>query len=545
MRADGPLFSVVMPVFNPSPIWLEAAIESVLAQTYPRWELCIADDSSTNPEVRALLERFSQQDPRIRVIFREANGHIAAASNTALAEATGDFVALLDHDDELSSHALACVAEAISRNPGVALLYSDEDKIDENGQRYDPYFKCDFNYELFLAQNMISHLGVYRKAVVDAVGGFREGFEGSQDYDLALRVLEHSGAQNIVHIPRVLYHWRATPGSTARDSGEKAYSVTAARRSVQEHLTRSGRGGLVSPAPMAPMHHRVRYALPDVLPLVSIVIPTRDRADLLSVCLESLFSVTHYPNYEVIVIDNGSSEAATHDLFARLPQDRARVIRDEAPFNFSRLNNLAANAAQGAVIVLMNNDIQVTTPDWIEEMLSFALQPDIGCVGAKLWYPDRRLQHGGVITGIGGVAGHAHKFLPDGHPGYFNRAVLHQSFSAVTAACLMVRRAVWDQVGGLDESLTVAFNDVDLCLRIREAGYRNVWTPYAEMIHHESASRGMEDTPERIARFETEIQFMKARWADKLLRDPAYNPNLTLDLEDFGLAWPPQRALES
>lgn len=535
-----PKISVVMPVYNAPLKFLEEAVNSVRGQLYDNWELCIADDASTDLSIRPFLEALEKQDSRIKVVYRTDNGHISAASNSALAIATGDFVALLDNDDLLPAHALYHVAKAVLANTDAAIIYSDEDKISASGQRFGPYFKCEFNYELFLAQNMVSHLGVYRRDLLEKVGGFREGYEGSQDYDLALRVLECVKPVQIVHVPRVLYHWRAIPGSTALDVGEKSYAVDASRRSVKEHLLRSGRGGDVSPAPEALLHNRIRYPLTDDLPFVSIVIPTRDKSDLLSICLHSLLEKTTYSNYEVIIVDNGSVEEATLQLFERLPKNKVRVIYDGSPFNYSKLNNLAVKESRGDVICLMNNDIEIITPDWLEEMLSFANQPDIGCVGARLWFPNEQMQHGGVVLGIRGVAGHSHKFLRKGHTGYFGRGILHQSMSAVTGACLVVRRKVWDEVHGLDESLPVGFNDVDFCLRVKELGYRNIWTPYAEMYHHESASRGDENTFEKQMRFQNEVAIMKERWGEALLHDPAYSPNLTLDYQDFSFAWPPR-----
>ncbi|EXJ15982.1 glycosyltransferase [Imhoffiella purpurea] len=538
-----PLVSVVMPVYEPPVALLDAAIRSVRDQIYPHWELCIADDASPNAEVRALIERHMAEDARVKAVFRAENGHISAASNDALALATGDFIALLDHDDLLAEHALFWVAETIVSRPGVGLIYSDEDKITEDGRRYDPYFKCDLNQELLLAQNMISHLGVYRRRLVEEVGGFRLGFEGSQDYDLALRVLEHLDSDQVHHIPRVLYHWRSIAGSTALAVHEKSYATAAARRAVGEHLERLGRDAEVTPAPGAPVYSRVRYALPDPLPSVSILILTRDRADLLETCIGSILSLSTYPDFEILVVDNGSVEPRTKRLFSLLPSDRVRVIADDRPFNFSALNNVAARAARGEMLCLLNNDIEVLTPDWLEEMVSFAARPDVGCVGARLWYPDGRLQHGGALLGVGGVANHAHLFAARGDFGYFGRAVLHQEFSAVTAACLTIRRSVYEEVGGMDEDLAVAFNDIDFCLRVRQAGYRNLWTPYAELNHHESASRGAEVTPEQQARFVGEVERMRARWGDALIEDPAYSPNLTLDHVDFSLAWPPRVAL--
>jgi glycosyltransferase involved in cell wall biosynthesis len=535
-----PLISVVMPVYNTPPAILRATIESVRAQVYANWQLCIADDASTMPHVRKLLENYARQDTRIRVAYRESNGHIVAASNSALELAAGDFIALLDHDDLLHPLALHYVAEAIALNPDAGLVYTDEDKIDGQGNRYAPYFKCEMNYELMLSQNMICHLAVYRRSLFEELGGFREGFEGAQDYDLALRVIERLTPEQIVHIPRVLYHWRAMTGSTALSADEKPYAVQAARKAVAEHLSRRGLRAEVLSAPEAPAMNRVRFALPEPTPLVSIIIPTRDRADLLSICVDSILAKTTYPNFEIIIVDNGSVEPTTFALFARLPESRVRILRDESPFNFSALNNRAAREARGAMLCLMNNDIEIVTPDWLEEMVSFAALPDVGAVGARLWYPDGRLQHGGVVLGVGGVAGHSHKFVPRGKPGYFCRAVLHQAFSAVTAACLVVRKSIFEQVGGLDEELEVAFNDIDFCLRVRQAGYRNVWTPFAEMIHHESASRGHETTPDKQRRFQKEITCMRERWQEVLRHDPAYSPNLTLEAENFDIAWPPR-----
>lgn len=537
---EHPLISVVMPVYNPPLDLLDQAIRSVRAQIYPHWELCIADDASPDASVGKLLRQHAEEDERIRILFRKENGHISAASNSALELASGEFVALMDHDDLLPEQALYWVVDTINRHPDAQLIYSDEDKITASGDRYDPYFKCEFNRELLLAQNMISHLGVYRHSMLSRLGGFREGFEGSQDYDLALRFLESISPQQVVHIPRVLYHWRAIPGSTALSSGEKNYASDAGRRAVEEHLQRIGVAAQVVPATQAPTMNRVRYGLPAREPMVSILIPTRDRADLLAQCIASIQARSSWKKYEILVVDNGSVEAETFELFESIRSDRVRVLRSDSPFNFSALNNLAGRDARGEVICLLNNDIEVLTSDWMEEMLGFALQPDIGCVGARLWYPNGQLQHGGVLLGVGGVANHAHKQLSRNVPGYFGRAVLHQAFSAVTAACLMVRKEVFDQVGGLDEQLAVAFNDIDFCLRVRERGYRNVWTPYAEFVHHESVSRGAEDSPEKQARFESEVRFMQERWGEALKTDPAYSPNLTLQSMDFSLAWPPR-----
>ena len=535
-----PLISVVMPVYEAPLAYLDEAIRSVRKQLYPAWELCIADDASPSKEVRAMLERHAEEDQRIKVVFREENGHIAAASNSALSSATGDFIALLDQDDLLPEHALFCVAVEILANSELGLIYSDEDKVDSLGNRFGPYFKCEYNPELMLAHNMIAHLGVYRRDHVDAVNGFRLGVDGAQDYDLALRVIERLTPQQIKHVPRVLYHWRAHKGSTALSGDQKLYAPEAGRRVVADHLARCGVRADVIEAPDIPGMNRVRFALPEELPLVSIVIPTRDKVDLLKDCLDSIFSRTTYAAYEVILVDNGSKTPETLSYLDSLPKQRVRIVRQDTPFNFSSLVNAGVQRAQGDIVCLMNNDITVVTHDWLEELVSFAVQPGIGCVGGRLWYPDYTLQHGGVILGTGGVAGHAHKYLDRASAGYFGRAKLHQSLSAVTGALLMVRRSVFEAVDGFDETLRVAFNDVDFCIRVREAGYRNIWTPFAEFIHHESKSRGADDVPEKRVRFMLEVFSMRSRWARELDDDPAYSPNLTQVYEDFSLAWPPR-----
>ncbi|MFL9952501.1 glycosyltransferase family 2 protein [Paraburkholderia nemoris] len=534
-----PRISVVMPTYNADPLWLAEAIDSVRNQIYPHWELCIADDASTSPKVRPLLERYMQEDARIRVVFREKNGHISAASNSALALVTSDWVGLLDHDDILAQHALYCVAKEIVRRPDARLIYSDEDKIDVNGRRHDPYFKCDMNIDLFYSHNMISHFGVYQKHLLDEIGGFRVGLEGSQDYDLALRCLERVGPESIVHVPRVLYHWRVHPSSTAASGDAKPYAVVAGERALNEHFARRGIDGSVEGLAYG---YRARYRLPERRPLVSLIIPTRNGVNLLKQCIDSIRTRTTYAPYEIIVVDNGSDEKATLDyLHGLLSADNIRVIRDDRPFNYSALNNSAIASANGEIVGLINNDIEVISDTWLNEMVSLAIQPGVGAVGAKLLYPDGKIQHAGVVAGMGGVAGHAHRLFPRDSFGYFSRNALISSFSAVTAACLIVRKAIYEQVGGLNDiELAVAFNDVDFCLRVREAGYRNVWTPYAELYHHESATRGSEDSPEKKARFAREVAYMHERWGDSLEQDPAYSPNLALDRTDFSLAWPPR-----
>ena len=538
-----PLISVVMPVYNPPLNMLEDAIRSVQGQLYPNWELCIADDASTDVGVHKLLQRYAENDSRIKVVFRKENGHISAASNSALELVSGEYVALLDNDDLLREHALFWVADAIVANPTAGLIYSDEDKIEESGRRYDPYFKPDWNPDLFLSHNMICHLGVYRTDLVRQLGGFREGYEGAQDYDLALRCTEQLAHHQIVHIPRVLYHWRSHPGSTAQAGSEKNYALLAGERALNDHFARAQ---VAAKAELLDFGmYRARYFIPAPAPLVSLIIPTRNGLDLIKQCIDSIFAKTTYKNYEILVVDNNSDDPKTLAYFASLAGDnRIRFLRDERPFNYSALNNAAVQQARGEYVGLINNDIEVISPEWLEEMMSLAIQPGVGAVGARLWYPNDTLQHGGCITGLGGVAGHAHKHLPKGSPGYISRAQLTQTLSVVTAACLVVKKSTYQEVCGLDETnLKVAFNDVDFCLRVREAGYRNVWTPYAELYHYESATRGYEDIPEKQLRFRDEVLYMKKRWGDLLMNDPAYSLNLTLDHEDFSLAWPPRVGL--
>lgn len=541
--ATMPKISVVMPTHNPRPEWLVEAIESVRSQIYSEWELCIADDASSDLTTRPILERYAHEDKRIKVVFREQNGHISAASNSALELATGDWVALLDHDDLLTEHALVLVADAINRHPSAGVVYSDEDKIDEKGNRYQPYFKCEWNIDLFRSQNMICHLGAYRRDLINSVGGFREGFEGSQDYDLALRITERLTSKAIIHIPHVLYHWRGHAESTAFSGGAKTYAQDSGLKSLCEHLQRVNVGATVELT--AFLHYRVRYPVPAYYPKVSLVIPTRNGLNLIRQCVGSIVEKTTYKNYEILVVDNGSDDGDVLDYFAEInSKSNIKVIRDEGPFNYSALNNKAVLNAQGEYVGLINNDLEVITPEWLDEMLSLASRQGTGAVGAALWYPDESLQHGGVITGIGGVAGHSHKHLSQRPLDYFGRTRLTQGLSAVTAACLLIKKSIYLEVGGLNEvDLQIAFNDVDFCLRVREAGYQNVWTPFAEFYHHESATRGFEDTPAKRARFNKEAEYMKRTWGESLLNDPAYSPNLTLDHEDFSLAWPPRVGL--
>ncbi|MBU9859732.1 glycosyltransferase [Rahnella aceris] len=541
-----PVISIVMPTYNPPVELLSEAIDSVIAQAYPYWELCIADDASPDQNVQAVLRLYEQKDKRIKICLREQNGHISAASNSALNLATGHYVALLDHDDILPADALFEVAKAILANPEAKMFYSDEDKIDPQGIRCHPYFKPDWNPDLFYSQNMFSHLGVYDRDLLNEIGGFRLGTEGSQDYDLALRCLEKVGHNAVTHIPKILYHWRIIPGSTAASGGEKPYAFLASMKVLGEHFQRQGIKAEVSEAVENMRMMRVKYSLPENPPLVSIIIPTRNGEALVRQCLESIFEKSTYKNYEIILIDNGSTDAGALAYFAELDKKpNVFVLHDDSPFNYSALNNKAATSARGELICLLNNDIEVISPDWLEELVSQAMRPEIGAVGARLWYPDDTLQHGGVVIGMGGIAGHAHLGISRENPGYFGRAWLTQNYSAVTAACLMIRKSTYFAVNGLEEEhLTVAFNDVDFCIRVRDAGYRNLWTPFAELYHHESATRGNDLAPDKIERFKREIAYMEQQHGHQLNNDPAFNPNLDLMNNHFSIAFPPRKYLD-
>lgn len=531
-----PLVSIVLPVHNPKLDHLRQCINSVLNQHYPHWQLCIADDAS-GPKVKQLLAEFATQDQRIEVVYRSRNGHICEASNTALESAKGEFVALLDHDDLLSPDALFQVVKALQTRPDAGLLYSDEDKINETGERFEPHFKPQWNPDMLLAQNYVSHLGVYRTSLVREVGGFRKGLEGSQDHDLVLRISQRLSPSQVVHIPHVLYHWRATAGSTALSASEKNYTSVAGLKAVRSYLDAVMPQAQVRAGQHANTY-RVAWPLPSPPPLVSLLVPTRDKLHLLQPCVDAILKLTSYPHFELLILDNQSTCSQTlaymHDVAKQDP--RVRVLRWDAPFNYSAINNFGVANARGSVIGLVNNDIEPINPEWLEEMVRQVCRPDIGCVGAKLYYPNDTIQHAGVVLGIGGVAGHSQKYFSRNALGYFGRLHLAHNVSAVTGACLLVRKEVYQQVGGLDEQhLKVSFNDVDLCIKVREAGYRNLFTPYAELYHHESVSRGPNDTRAKRAVADAEAQFMRQKWGKLLDTDPYYNPNLTLVHEDFSL----------
>jgi glycosyltransferase involved in cell wall biosynthesis len=535
--SDKPLISVLIPVYNTRVEWLEKAIGSIYRQWYENWEICIADDCSDAAETLAYLTKLD--DPRITIRRLEANSNIARASNVALSIARGEYVALLDHDDELTADALYAVVRAINET-GADFIYSDEDKIGRKGKFVEPHFKPNYSPEQFHSQNYLSHLGVVRKSIVDAVGGFTPGTDGAQDYDLYLKVLERT--DRIVHIPKVLYHWRKVRGSTATAFSEKSWAQDAGITALRNAMARRGLEAEVQPGQF-PGTYRVKYAI-EGAPLVSIVIPFKDRPELIRRCVHSILEQSTWRRFEVVGVSNNSVETGTFEEMERLAglDERIRFVEHNVPFNFSEINNFAVRAhARGEHVLMLNNDIEIISPEWIESLLEFSQRPDVGVVGARLYYPDGRLQHAGAILGIGGVAGHSHKYFPRDHHGYFSRPHIIQNVSAVTAACCMVERRIFDEVSGLDEqNLTIAFNDIDFCLRVREAGYLNVYTPYCEAWHHESITRGRETTAEKQKRFEREVKYMLKRHAEVFnAGDPYYNPNLTLEHEDFSLKRPP------
>lgn len=518
-----PLISIIIPVYNVKGKYLEKCIDSILAQKYTNYEVILVDDASINEDTLRTLKKYENQE-KIKVVYREKNGHISRTSNDALKEARGEFIALVDDDDELTENALYEVVKALNKNKKLDFIYSDEDKIFVKGKRHHPNFKPDWSPDTFLSMNYMSHLGVIRKSLVDEVGGFRVGYEGAQDYDLYLRVTEKT--DKIYHIPKILYHWRAIPGSTAQSDGEKNYAVENGKKALEDALKRRKVKGEVRIHPMCPYYY-IEYEVKND-PLVSIIIPTKDMADVLKVCLESLFEKTTYKNFEVIVVNNNSEKGETFELFDEFKRkyDNFSVMDANYEFNYSKINNEAVKKSKGKYIVLLNNDTEIITPNWLEMMLGYASQRHIGAVGVQLWYPDDKVQHAGVVMGLG-VASHV--FL--NHNGdsliWGGRLSVPYNYSAVTAACLMVAKSKWKEVGGLEEKLKVAFNDVDLNLKLLERGYYNICIPMVKLYHYESKSRGKDDTPEKKARFDGEIEFMEKKWKKYIDNDPFYNPNFS------------------
>ncbi|MEB2498460.1 glycosyltransferase family 2 protein [Burkholderia cenocepacia] len=535
--AKRPLISILIPVCRVSISYLKSAVQSVFGQIYAEWELCLAVDKDDGPETASYLKSLSEDDSRIKVVFLSAGGSVSAASNSALGAAAGEYVVILDKNDVLSSAALYFVVAKINEADGLNIIYSDADEIDGDGVRSNVCFNSSWNPDLFFSCDNISRSATYRTSLVRELGGFRAEYEGGQDYDLALRCVKRSVSSQICHIPRVLRHFRRRGEPDSADSSVGNNAWMAKRRALSKFF--SDQPGVSVSQGELPGTYRVRYPIPTPAPKVTVIIPTRDGGPLLKKCIHSIFNRTAYDNFEVVVVDNQSEKRETVDFLQSLSKrSNVAVLRYDFPFNYSSINNFAEKHASGKILCFLNDDVEAVEPGWLSEMVSHALRPDIGAVGAKLLYGDGFVQHAGVVMGIGGFASHAHRLYPATHPGYAGRARLVQNFSAVTGACLVMRRDVFHAVDGFDEdNLPVAFNDVDLCLRVREAGYRVLWTPYAVLHHYESYSRGDDQmSPEKRARFNREKNFMLYRWKTDLLNDPYYNQNLTLDREDFTIA---------
>ncbi len=529
--ARGPLVSVVVPVFDPPAAFLEAMLRSVAEQTYGKWELCLAD-ASTAPHVRPMLEKWASADRRVKVEFLPTNRGIAGNSNAALALATGEYVAFLDHDDTLAPFALYTAAAAVDADPSADFLYSDEDKLDTAGDRVEPNFKPDWSPETLRSRNYICHLTALKRSLVEQVGGFRDGFDGAQDHDLVLRAGEQ--ARTIVHLPAVLYHWRMHAASTAADKGSKGYAFESGKRAVADHLRRIGVDGAVHDGPILGTYQVVHHLRAQ--PLVSVVIPSQDHPDLLRACVESL-AAGSYANLEVLVVENGSTRPETFAYYRELEkQPHARILTWDKPFNWAAVNNFAAAAARGELLLFLNNDVQAINPDCLEAMVKLCVVPGVGAVGPKLLYPDDTIQHAGIVVGMGGVAGHSHLNYPRTAAGHGQRLLYTQNVAAVTGACLLTPRAVFAEVGGFDEGFVLAFNDVDYCLSVLAKGHRVVWTPDAELYHLESKTRGPEDTAEKQKRFKREYDLFHVKWG-RFLRDgdPYYSPHFRLDRPDYAL----------
>jgi GT2 family glycosyltransferase len=530
-----PRISIVTPVYNTPPELLRAMVDSVRAQLYPDWQLCLADDASTKPETRAALDAVAGSDPRIRIVRQPVNGGISSASNAALALADGEFVALLDHDDEITPDALLEVAEELNRHPDADVVYTDEDKLDFDGTHVEPFFKPDWSPEYLKSTMFLGHLVVYRRSVLEAVGGFRSAFDGSQDYDLALRVTERTG--KVHHVPRVLYHWRKIQGSAASSTDAKPWGLQAARRALVDHVSRLAMRASVRDEP-GDGFWRVRYEITGT-PKVSVIIPTagtiRDtpsgRRDMPLGCVRSIVERTDYPHYEIVLAVNGPLSAELMRFIAGEPRIRVVTGDSGGAFNFAATINRAARQATGEHLLLLNDDTEVIAGEWMRAMLEFSQQPEIGAVGAKLFFPDGRLQHTGVVIGIGGGACHVLSGHPGETPGYYGSAWIIRNYSAVTGACCMTRREIFEALGGFDERFATDFNDVDYCLRARQAGYRIVVTPFARLYHFEGASFGNRErkvNPQEVA-------LMSERWATVIAHDPYYNPNLTRTALDYSL----------
>ncbi|ANP75030.1 hypothetical protein A134_00750 [Vibrio crassostreae 9CS106] len=529
-------FSIVVPVYNPPFDIFKACIESVVAQNYTNWQLVLVNDASTCPQVNAYLSSLAkEQKQNVDVVFSPQNQHICHASNKGIEKCYGDYIVFLDHDDALAPQALNELAAKFIAEPNLKWVYSDEDLMTEKGRRVIPHFKSQWNPYLLQAHNYITHLCAYEKGVIETLGGFRPGFEGAQDYDLALRASRELKPEQIGHVAKVLYHWRIHDNSTASSSSAKPYTHKAGKQALQDHLEVMNIDATVQDGDLDNFF-KVNY-LPNTWPKASIIVPTRDNKALLKACLDSVLSKTIYPDFEIIVMDNQSQAVDAVEYLNMLnDHEKVRVIEHNKAFNYSEINNRAVELASGEIIVLLNNDTEVIAPNWLTEMVGLALQHDVGCVGAKLLYNDKTIQHAGVVLGLGGYAAHSHRGTPHNASGYFNRANVNQVLSAVTGACLAIRKETYQKVNGLDEGFQVAYNDVDFCLKVQQAGFYNVYCPYAVLYHYESKTRGEDNIDkEKTARFDKEKQRLLEKWQPIIENDPYYNPNLTRAKEDFSI----------
>ena len=538
--ADGPVISIIATGSEADPRHCAEMIESVRAQRYSNWELFLTGAGALGPEVRQIARNWAQYDRRVQLTCDASDDAITVRANRTIVEATGQYFAFVKMHDLLDPDALLLVAKSLSKHPDAKIIYSDSDLVSADGLIMEPHFKPDWNRELLYATNYVSSLCVYEASLLRKVGGLRSGYDGFEGYDLLLRCIEQINDRQIYHIPRVLYHFRALPASGTQPSTSRSRPDELGRRALEDHLERTQKKEIITVPGLLSGTFRPLWPIIG-RPLVSLILPTRDHLDVLRIAVESILEKTRYTNFELLIVDNGSVERDTLTWLREIQyvDARVRVIRDDRPFNYSALNNTAVLQSRGEILALVNNDVAVISPDWLSEMVALAQRPDVGCVGAKLFYHDDTIQHAGVIVGLGGCAGHGHKHAQKDSPGYLGRLMVRQEYTAVTGACLVVRRAIFDAVGGLNEQdLPVAFNDIDFCLKVRKAGFRNVWTPWAQLYHYESISRGADDCPQSRARAKQEISYMQRVWQTDSCRDAAYNPNLTLSAEDFGIAAP-------
>lgn len=530
-----PKFSIVVPLYKTPEKYLDRLIESIQEQTYSNWELCLSDGSGEGSPIAEKLQAHTKTDERIKVVSHKESLQISENTNAAIAIATGDYVAFADHDDELTANALYECVKAINEDSNIEILYSDEDKMTMDGNKYfQPHFKPDFNIDLLCTVNYICHLFVVKREILDKVGVLRSEFDGAQDYDFILRCVEDSS--HIYHIPKILYHWRSHEDSTAENPESKLYAFEAGVRALQAHYERLGVKAEVSKGEYLGLY-RTKF-IRDYDPLISIIIPNKDHIADLKRCIDSIEAKSTYKNYEYIIVENNSTEDSTFAYYKELEEtnEKVKVVYWEGIFNYSAINNFGVKAAKGEYLWFLNNDTEIINDDCIEELLGYCTRKDVGVVGARLYYEDDTIQHAGVVIGFGGIAGHCFVQQKRGVTGYCHRIICAQDYSAVTAACMMVKRSVFDDVDGFSEELAVAFNDIDFCLKVGETGKLVVYNPYAELYHYESKSRGLEDTPEKVARFNQEIETFEKRWPDILKNgDPYYNPNLTLESQDFSL----------